>query len=912
MENYIDYTPCPTDTGWSAQNPLHDDITGALNYTTELKAALRNVAPRRRTSIRPRLQVLELVAEPCLSERARHNVLQEHKVTFNNPTRRDDSTRLPHSEIMKQQIDKDSARNYASSVVNPAQNASRICKKPRRRTIYVPSDDTTLATIHPGFQSDCAMLSGSLEQTKAVEQTTRLDQDAKKADKDGTRRRSLAAAPRRPPLVTTLQPLQETTDQCDLNGTNTGKENVAPGLALGFKAKAHHENSRKARRGSIFQTGTEDHRSNPSGLEDYQVLQSGIAEQLSANLQNIQKIQQPFCHIDNIERDRKSVRRASMMKRRNSIYYGTSWKASASSESSRKLAKPPIPVSPIGPTQQVSSARIHYQTLSEDIERPEMFEDAWLSCQEFAIQQLLNRFFDTAAERTKVNQLDRCGIRVRALQLYQDCDSAIIFKRLNASLLYGALNPSKDSIEEIQRLQSDVGLRKAFLDLWLSSYDLEALISVAEIVFGRNISLSPPQDSQIPRDRKEVNKEHLRSIRAFIESCLLRNEDAQENFDGPTPVWCWRRTMLRSLMMVLLLDRVKEGGLLHRNLFQSTSKFKTSKKVLEKLCSLVSPFLGDVTRPLAHLHYHLHHVQNPLSEYEYGISNLATSLRDGVQLTHLVELLFHCDGRLIRSSEDADAEIPYDDIFTSSQDARNPWPLSRHLKVPCVTWSQKAYNVQVALSALSGLCGSDGILEGIKAEDIVNGHREKTITLLWSLVGKWGLEHMIDFKDVQREIRRLSGKSALQEGFELRKESSSQGLEHFQHSDLLQQWARSVANLRGITMSNLTTSFSDGQVFAAIVDEYGRFLPKACLSRAEKTSQLTTRLKEIGCSDAFGNYFLRRVHQFHMLTRFHSKHIRSERPKTYPPSRLHDIGISLSLLSTSIRIQTRNCRNSDF
>lgn len=69
---------------------------------------------------------------------------------------------------------------------------------------------------------------------------------------------------------------------------------------------------------------------------------------------------------------------------------------------------------------------------------------------------------------------------------------------------------------------------------------------------------------------------------------------------------------------------------------------------------------------------------------------------------------------------------------------------------------------------------------------------------------------------------------------------------------VLKQWAKIIGHQQRLQVANLTTSFSDGRVFTAIVDEYQKYLPQGPLPKRPGTGQLHEKLKEIGCSDAFG------------------------------------------------------------
>src|SRR6202012_2051186 len=108
---------------------------------------------------------------------------------------------------------------------------------------------------------------------------------------------------------------------------------------------------------------------------------------------------------------------------------------------------------------------------------------------------------------------------------------------------------------------------------------------------------------------------------------IARNLDHREN-DVGSQAWAWRRTMLRSLMIILLLDKARFSKVFPSCLFRASSPHKSSASVLQALATMLFPSLGDVTRPLGHLNYRLSHVQHSLEEYTYIVSNIATDLRD--------------------------------------------------------------------------------------------------------------------------------------------------------------------------------------------------------------------------------------------------------------------------------------------
>jgi abnormal spindle-like microcephaly-associated protein len=158
----------------------------------------------------------------------------------------------------------------------------------------------------------------------------------------------------------------------------------------------------------------------------------------------------------------------------------------------------------------------------------------------------------------------------------------------------------------------------------------------------------------------------------------------------------------------------------------------------------------------------------------------------------------------------------------------------------------------------------------VHAEDIVDGYREKTIALLWALVGKWGLTGLVDWDDVRKEIVRLRKKLSQVDDLVSDKDEdgNDNSAESVSHTFLLEKWASLLARLKGLHLDNLTTSFSDGKIFESIVDEYEQYLlgdleskgrgseiaPVAAHPTAHRS--LETRLRAVGCSSQFGKFRL--------------------------------------------------------
>lgn len=263
-----------------------------------------------------------------------------------------------------------------------------------------------------------------------------------------------------------------------------------------------------------------------------------------------------------------------------------------------------------------------------------------------------------------------------------------------------------------------------------------------------------------------------------------------------------------------------------------TSPHKSSASILHQLSRLLLPSVGDVLRPLGHLNYLPETSQHLLEEYEYEISNLAVDMRDGVRFCRVVELLLYPQ--------------PPSESTEATGSHQQQWPLSSNLKLPASTRTHKLHNVSLALAALESVSGNPG---KVTAKDIVDGFREKTVGLLWGVVSRWGLELLVDWNEVQKEIRRLKYRS--NHSLLLYDVAMDEDVpEPTNHVQLLWKWAGSIARIHDLRVENMTTSFSDGCVFEKIVEEYEQFFPVNM--KKEKNAPLVDKLKALGCSSYFG------------------------------------------------------------
>lgn len=905
MKRYPDTTPCPPSFALPAFAPApcyadpHNDSTTNVHYTANLDRHLFN--PRTRPAAhRTKTQRWNPATDIWVDDDA-----VEHPRLPMPPAARPAASRksaLFDQPAQKMPVDGDMMRTRRrrvsalladkalASVERPQPSKKiEITKEPRRRTIYVPSDDTTVMTIHPGFPRNGRQLRSPDLGFDLV--TLSEEEPSPPAKRTQAPRKSLAAAPKRGPLKQSSRPLQEPSFVQDVAGKTLGKENIPPGLSLKHpkrplpdvqtrpRSTTKPEARRSDRPGPTAPTGSSTSR---SAMNRKRTGSDSIASPSKAlRTARTASMARPPLYDARFKRETRSSTS------NHSSPFNTS-KSPPQSLRRNRVEKPPSNLR-VPKVSQKPQSQEQYPVLSEDLDKPELYEDSWLNYQEVSLTQLVNKLFDCADATSQDRQAEEGALRRKLLVIYQDSSISLLHKRLQASLMCGALSIPKDLLAKALRLKDDVGLRRKYLNLFVNTYDPSVLRAAAEAVVGRECPISSrlssgSTTSDVDQRQKRAEK---KALEGFFDTFFIRNEDAvrvktgfgsiasmargrdNKGDDFGSHSWSWRRTTLRTIMLILLLDMSKEKDIINVPLFQTTSIHKSSTTVLQELTSMLLPSLGDVSRPLGHLNYHLHCVQYPLQEYKYYIRNLAADLRDGVLLTRLVELLLYPPVSLALQ-KDVTVTMPTGEVLTSCfhVDDKDSWILSQHLKFPCIGRAQKLYNVQVALSALEGVRGVAGLaIKDVTAEDIVDGHREKTLGLLWSLVGKWGLETLINWTDLEKETNRYRSQYYAQQSDDYQDPDSEDefdiselsGLEKY--TALLRGWARSIARLHGLRVANLTTSFTDGRVLEAIVDEYITYFPKTTAvpqlpdGPDSSVRSLPAKLKSIGCSSPFISLF---------------------------------------------------------
>lgn len=728
-----------------------------------------------------------------------------------------------------------------------------VLKPPRRGTIYIPNEDTTMPSMYMGIFSPIKDINAGLVSGPEEAEMEITDIAAQMAKKRMARRSMMATSPKRAPLHLLQKNIQESATVDDRVGQGGGKENVPPGhSAAGDKIFGRHVLT-----------------SNKQPFDDE--LRYGNAHINDNREKKVLSLHEPPASSTGRIVEKKSSQNASIKptwnsgpRTRTSHPIELKKTISKSNENAKaqdqvRLKKPTVPTRFVVPSVKTELLTEAYPILTEDLTAPSMYEDNWLSYQEISITQLVNNLF--GASCAKSSSLEDGMLRIRLVEKYGEPGNVMLYKRLQAALLFGALSVPTDILKGAGQWSSDIGRRKAFTNLWLETYDLHCLQSALEVVVGRQCRVSPAR-------RSSVNGAIREALQRFIDTFLIRNEDGCPEQQGTDrAAWSYQRTILRSLMLIKVLDITKTTAsqLVSGCLFQSSSSHKNSVCVVKALFQQLNPSAGDPIRALSHIGYRVTHSQYPLEEYENRIQNLAVDLRDGVRLTRLVELLLYPSAsRSLDYTHDPNSTttvlLPTGESLSLTEGEAD-WPLSQHLKLPCIGRATKLYNVQIALSALQDVRGMAAVVQDVKAEDVVDGYREKTVKLLWGLTSKWGLGGLVDWDDVEREIKRLCRTASNNN-----KKNSHIDFYDALHDEedgpvryhmLLKSWAQAIASKNGLAVTNLTTSFADKQVFEAIVDEYEGFFVNSAdaVSSMRRRPPLGERLRGLGCSEQFAGLF---------------------------------------------------------
>lgn len=219
------------------------------------------------------------------------------------------------------------------------------------------------------------------------------------------------------------------------------------------------------------------------------------------------------------------------------------------------------------------------------------------------------------------------------------------------------------------------------------------------------------------------------------------------------------------------------------------------------------------------------------------------------------------------------------------------------MRMPAQSRLQKVHNVELALKALRN--SGNGLPKDIDARSIVDGHMEKTLSLMWHIIYGFQLDRILDEGRLQTEIkhlfksleyRRQIGDQEASKGMNYILECKRRSLaENFGKTTevtstendwmtapkmkLLLEWARLVCAHYALEVENLTVSFSDGRCLCFMLHHYyPSFLPRdqikmQTMMAQQQGSPRSSNSPALNCSldDSFGamTYSFGRTPQFY-------------------------------------------------
>ncbi|OJK01024.1 hypothetical protein ASPACDRAFT_59824 [Aspergillus aculeatus ATCC 16872] len=861
MPSYIydAVTPCPSRQGTSGLNRssirgsldglcdtsiTSSDSTENIDFMTEIRpSVLTGVKPRRKTRsnasflIRDESEVDSVQAAPGLrrapstattiASSHRKSLLAQPaqrfrpKVSFvASPQRKSRPigvvTSTQHRE--RGQEENNELLLQINGARQKPQSGDALKKAVRRNTVYIPPDDTTVASVFMGLFSP--------QKTENVENLLREDTQINSLEAQIARKRlakrSLNSAVQRAPLNPSTKIAQGANIHVDLPGKNGGKENIPPGS---FFIDSKNQQSLKTkepceRNQAVASIGNRTLGTKAASKPANSALASKTSNRIQPETRKCISETEP-------------IKRHPLDSRKQTTCFNHEALPAKSDEAPISTRKTMMAKSRTPQVLEAKELAKSSCVIPDNITKPELYEDDWLGHQEVLLNQLMNELLDTSNHNADC--IDASKLRNELLTLYQCAPFMQLQKRLKASLLYGALSLPKDVLNDASKIYRDLGLKRKFLDFWIHTYDLQTLRAALEVITGRTIP-----NSKLAAGIGDIGgkKAMKRRLAGFLDVFLLQNQDMDRHpqdrgeEDGDIAGRAYRRTFLRSIMIIVLLDQAKrcsEVSLPHL-LFHPSSLYKSSNTVLQALGQLLLPSCGDIIKALYHLDCQLSYEQQPLAEYHFGINNIAVDLRDGVRLARLVESLV--------SKSVSVREL-----------GNQRWPLTSRLKFPCMGRAVKLFNVQITLDSLSSMDETKKLVHNLRAEDIVDGHREKTIGLLWGLISTWGLDRLLDSHGLRREVHRLKATTSRFDIEDVEKLISTSldisGGENDINRSSLKQWASTLAENNGLHLENFSTCFSDGKIYESIVNEYeGDMVADA----QSLSSTLESRLQAFGCS----------------------------------------------------------------
>ena len=426
-------------------------------------------------------------------------------------------------------------------------------------------------------------------------------------------------------------------------------------------------------------------------------------------------------------------------------------------------------------------------------------------------------------------------LRQEGVNLLHHSNLAVIIKSIEGEVVEGRLTVRSD-----RDVHADLGLQEGLFEI-LFCYEYQWLRLGLEVVFGQVISIpiSKASTTKIAAMKRRSTipcvsgcSKWKVALKSFIQDYLLSDTDiTMKQFDKQKLLYAAQERKMKELLrrhllkkffaLVCFLDTARTTELMAKAcLFQSTAEYKSSQEVIAAFCRLFLKGEGDITRHLMSIGCKLHFVQSYVDEFDYRLSSVTTELRDGVRLVKLMDLL------------------------TKSRD------LCQQLRVPAVSRLQKLHNVSLVLNRLYRPTDPRP-----DAKQIVDGHRDMTLMLLWKILytyelcnntnptriydeiaaikraASWrrSIYKMEESKTMAVKVSTLQGDATIINQSKLGKSNAKLSVnkhaldstaDDISLAGALLQWCQAIVKRYDVPVNDLTTCMADGRALCLVVHYY--------------------------------------------------------------------------------------------
>ncbi|XP_057658450.1 protein abnormal spindle isoform X1 [Diorhabda carinulata] len=289
------------------------------------------------------------------------------------------------------------------------------------------------------------------------------------------------------------------------------------------------------------------------------------------------------------------------------------------------------------------------------------------------------------------------SLRKSAQALFRSREMSGVLSKVLLAVDNGKLNIRQD-----RHVHLNLAIKSQIMSLLLSYNSLWLRIGL-ETIYNEIINLRSNSDI--------VGLSTFLINRLFKDPYLLKK---YKSIHSPKYVIDFNKFFLKKfLTLVYFLDVAKNNKLIPHNpcLFCKNGEIKESRDMLLTLARELLSQVGDITKTLKFFGYIVTHVQTFIHEFDYAVKNLGVDLRDGVRLTKVMEIILLKDD------------------------------LTNNLRVPSISRLQKVHNMKLVFDSLEK--AGFKIMYDITPKDIVDGHREKTLSFLWQIIYKFEAPLMV-------------------------------------------------------------------------------------------------------------------------------------------------------------------------